>query len=382
MAENIGNSLVTCATGNCTWPIIPTVGVCGACVNMTDKIRVDMPRGAGGLCNVTAPGDLLLPGSCTVTDWATIMTIGPGSGEVFKRVEEAPSSTDSIPVLAEFGVLGIPANMPANTTINHSEAAECALWYCLQARRVSIVDGELHDDVVETWNHVPGRDGVASELQLTGETTFEDIPDSFNTDPDEKYGIVRDDVSTLRDYFSDFMIGNATIDGGIGIATSSGDFAEAVRIGLNDIDAWIARFAKSMTNNIRSLGFVQHKDSFDFKPYAQPSPDLARYTGTARSTQIFFVVYWSWLAYPAAIVALAALFVGFEATRTSMLKDVRPWKDDIMVPLSMSLDESSKQVARAGLMERKGASDRLGNVKMAVTRGDDGFPTGFVAREG
>jgi Zn-finger nucleic acid-binding protein len=387
MGTDIEDMTVNCATGNCTWPIIPTVGVCGACVDTTESIRVDLVPEIG-LCNVTAPGNLTLRGSCNLQDFGPIMTIGPGTGEVFSRLDEAPPSSDALPVITQFGILGLPQMMPANTTINNSIATECGLWYCVQARKIWVDQGELHDEIVETSFTTQEIDSeVTLEAQRNGRINFTDIPSSFNTDPGEHYGIHVREMFALDKYFASILLGNVTMDGGLGVATPTTDFAEAAHIGLNDIDAWIQRLAKSMTNNIRTIGYVQtgtqelSGENAQPMPDKQPVPDIARYEGTARSNQVFFIVYWSWLAYPAAMVALTTLYLGFEATRTALLQDIRPWKDDTMMPLSMSLDEHSREVAREGLVEPKGARERLGRLEMTITRGDKGFPSGFVVRE-
>ncbi|KAH6677942.1 hypothetical protein F5X68DRAFT_278076 [Plectosphaerella plurivora] len=384
MAENIDDTLVTCATGNCTWPIVPTVGVCGACVNITDSIKVDFVREIG-LCNVTTPGDLRLQGMCDTQGFGAVLTVGPGTGEVFARLDEAPRANDSQPVIAEFGILGLPDGLPANTTIDNSIAVECALWYCVQAREVWIADGELHDDVVETWigTNEDKHQDQSPGFRRDAAVNFTNIPSSFNTDPEEVYGIDRGEMPANDRYFDSILFGNVTLDGTLGISQASTDFAGAAHIGLRDIDAWIQRFAKSMTNNIRAIGYVKQDvlNTTQVLPDPQPMPDIAQYGGTSKSNQAFFVVYWSWLAYPAAMVALGALYLGFEATRTSRLDDVRPWKDDVMMPLSMGLDERSWEVARAALVEPRGARERLGDHEMSINRGDKGFPTGFVAKE-
>jgi hypothetical protein len=387
MATEIDDMLVNCATGNCTWPVIPTVGVCGACVDTTESIQVDLVPEIG-LCNITAPGNLTLRGRCDTQDFGPIMTIGPGSGEVFARLDEAPPSSDALPVITQFGILGIPEKMPTNTTIDQSVATECGLWYCVQARKVWVDQGELHDEIAETWFTTQEVNSeVTLDQQRSGRINFTNIPSSFNTDPGENYGINSMEMINLERYFATIAFGNVSMDGGLGVATSTTDFAEGAHIGLNDIDAWIQRLAKSMTNNIRTIGYVQ-TDTQELvgafaqpMPDKQPVPDIARYEGTASSNQAFFVVYWSWLACPAAMVALAALYLGFEATRTSLLPDIRPWKDDAMMPLSMSLDEHSREVAREGLVEPKGARERLGRLEMTIERGDKGFPSGFVVRE-
>lgn len=390
MASVVDDSQVHCATGNCTWPIIPTVGVCGACVDMTD--RIEIVNATTPVCVVSAPGDLELRGSCTWTDFAKIVEIGPGSGEVFSSIDEGPPDRDASNIIAEFGVLGIPAIKPANTTINGSIAAECALWYCVQAHSIRVHQGELRDEITHTWSKIQEPDEDISSS--VGNISFTDIPASFHADPGELYGIEPRQMYTIRTYFNQTVFGNVSIDGSLGAVFPFNDFSEGLHIGLNDLDLWIERFAKSMTNDLRAIADIrspgevrrghQNPTASDIDEPSIPRKDLeelARYRGTAEANQVTIAVRWQWLIYPAGMVALATLYLIFEATRTSLLPDVRPWKDDLIVPLCMDLDASSREVARTGLIEPRGAHKLLGNHEMEVKRGEGGFPVGFAAKQ-
>lgn len=111
------------------------------------------------------------------------------------------------------------------------------------------------------------------------------------------------------------------------------------------------------------------------------SAPLDRYRGEATTNQVFFKIYWSWLAYPAAMVVLATVYLVFEATRTSLLGDVRPWKGDPIVPLSMNLDAQINAVVRTGLAEPRGPGKQLGSREMTIVRGADGLPAGFAMKQ-
>jgi hypothetical protein len=37
--SDIADLLVYCPTGNCTWPRIPTIGMCGGCTNVTKSLK-------------------------------------------------------------------------------------------------------------------------------------------------------------------------------------------------------------------------------------------------------------------------------------------------------------------------------------------------------
>ncbi|ETI21102.1 hypothetical protein G647_07446 [Cladophialophora carrionii CBS 160.54] len=59
MNQNQTQLPLTCSTGNCTWPVIPTVAVCGACVDLTANITEQC---SDDCCNYTLPNGASLDG--------------------------------------------------------------------------------------------------------------------------------------------------------------------------------------------------------------------------------------------------------------------------------------------------------------------------------
>ncbi|KAJ0337342.1 hypothetical protein COL922a_006895 [Colletotrichum nupharicola] len=336
MAENFDFLQTTCPTGNCGWPIIPTLGVCGACVNTTDEIIID---GLGGSCNVSTPPGIKFTGGCG-NEWeGTKFMVGAGSGKVFSLVPEAPDHSEAPHIIVDFGALGIPPGVNNTMGPLHEGlvATDCALWYCLQAHKVSVVEGKLTDEIVKTWGKVNESEGLESYNFLQAPS------EPFHLDPDERYYIAQHQMSTVQDYLSNQNI-RGTVARYLPTYHSTTDFADGMYIAFDDPVSWIERFAWSMTN------------------------------------EVFVTVSWFWLTYPALIVLLTVVFLVFEATRTSFQKDIRSWKDDSMVPLCINLDERVREIARAGFIEPKGAMKLVGDHELRITRGANGFLTGFAPK--
>ncbi|EXJ55541.1 hypothetical protein A1O7_08469 [Cladophialophora yegresii CBS 114405] len=62
MNQNQTQLPLTCSTGNCTWPLIPTVAVCGACIDLTSNITKQC---SSDHCNYTLPIGASLDGRMT-----------------------------------------------------------------------------------------------------------------------------------------------------------------------------------------------------------------------------------------------------------------------------------------------------------------------------
>ncbi|KAK3900406.1 hypothetical protein C8A05DRAFT_45743 [Staphylotrichum tortipilum] len=373
MAAAIDQPQVRCPTGNCTWPITPTVGVCGACINTTERIQIPgpvPPPGSllSGPCSVSTPGGIQINSSCDL-DFGIVFTLGPGSGEVFSS-HKAPLARGAPNVIAEFGALGLPVRQSLNATIRESLATECALWYCLQAHNVSVRQGVLEDEVVETWSRVNATGNAGGEAMVGGRrVVFIDIPASFNIEPGEVYGLGPMQMITIQQYFNKTVVGNVTADGYTRGIWSTTDYAEGLHNSFDDVDSWLDRLTRSMTNEVRLSGW-------------NASSTAARYyRGTVLSSQVMFIVRWLWLIYPAGLVALSVLCLIIAATQTLGMTDVRAWKDDPLVPLCLDLDVQLRERARAGLLEPNGTRKLVGRHHVLVTRGDDGFPMGFAMKQ-
>lgn len=200
MAASIDPLPVTCTTGTCTWPIQPTVGACGACVSLPIDVQVS-GEGPVASYDISAGKDMRLKDMCEHSSITKIAQIGNSTGHVFSATEGAPSNENSSQIITTFGVLGLLAS---NTNLDEAVAYECALWFCVQSRRVKVVEGELSDDLVETWTKM----GDDDETSLS----FVDIPSSFETDPSEEYMITYQHMPVIKAHFANQVAGSISIE--------------------------------------------------------------------------------------------------------------------------------------------------------------------------
>ncbi|KAH6871527.1 hypothetical protein B0T10DRAFT_541469 [Thelonectria olida] len=352
MARTIGDPQAYCPTANCTWPIVPTVGVCGACVDLTFEIYHAGKRG-GSDCWLRTPGGLWL--SNPYCDWegqsGPIFNISNGTGQAFSSYpfmlpKNAPN------VIANFGAMGLPPKVTdGSTTINKSVAVDCGLWYCVQAHNISVRLGELHDEVVETWSKARVKDFLIRIENIS----FVDIPSSFNTDPGESYGLDLGLTYHMRQYLNDTIWGSikkvnfpSNLQLPFITFEAQSDYAEGMHNGLDNIHAWVGRLAKSMTNDLRLNS-------------TYPSAESERFQGTAMTNQVIIVVRWQWIVFPTVLVLLSIVHLGIEMVRTRRIPNVRPWKEESLLPLCVDIDDEIREKAREGITEPGGIEKRVGH---------------------
>ncbi|KAK0389720.1 hypothetical protein NLU13_3293 [Sarocladium strictum] len=366
---------VNCATGNCTWPIIPTLGVCGACVNLTDTIVMEeknsLMRGNASIpCLAKARGGTELD-LCEYT--YEIFNVGPGTGQVFKT-ESTGTSYSARNFIGDLAAIGADRwdGDPRNRT-----AGECAFWYCVQARNVSVHNGVLKDEIVDTWTE------HEQDPQKRLDLNFTNIPRSFDVDPKESYGLGPLWLTALQTYWNETVRGNVTTSiRGDGRKFSDSYVAEGLMHNMGDIKAWGTRFAESMTNQLRSTGvWAQVLDDGTREAAFDASRSTQQYKGLAWKSEVIIRVRWAWISYPASILLLALIYLIVEVFRSARAQDIRPWRNDPLVTLFMTVDDDLKGSIRSGLGDPLGVSRSAGDCRMRVVRDQDGLPIGFHAKQ-
>jgi hypothetical protein len=205
----------SCSTGNCTWPIFASIGVCSRCNDVTFAIETskgmaaNCERNPGSCGNGSLPDvtiiwensrskaynmSVLLPytkhaihglgqnlslsnwdghydgGNCPDCKYATMVAAAvtdPGLTISFKELQT---------MLITYTYIQADQSLVQNRTLWQDTpvtAHECSLYYCAMAFNSSVTNGELHEDVLGTWPHrVPGSfgDGNASLSQGTLES--------------------------------------------------------------------------------------------------------------------------------------------------------------------------------------------------------------------
>lgn len=362
MSGNVDDVPISCATGNCTWPIIPTAGICGACMDMTDEVVSNCGGGAADQegCYFSIPGGTNLTKPIALahaTNTTPIFIAGPGSDFIFNQTDivgegvflEKMSFNFIGQSYAQFVNENIGSWIPANRTLfNRANvlAYECGLWHCIQSRSVNASNGIVQDSMVEFRNGQPGTGRATSN-----HFGFLDDP-SLNVDNISSYDIEQfAAVDGLKATLGFALSGSITINGVSvidftptlirepsfgtrygaidGLAGSAADCLQAAWVYADDIDAWWARLAKSLTNNIRMNGNLRQEEH-------------ARYAGVAWTEVVHIEVRWLWLTFPASLVLLSTVFL-VATMVASWQSGLKPWKSLVLPVLYTRLEDGLQE---------------------------------------
>ncbi|KAF4878533.1 hypothetical protein CGCSCA1_v002263 [Colletotrichum siamense] len=346
---------VVCPTGNCTWPIIPTIGICGACNNATSHIQV-LDRDPSSCGVVLSDGVKFGFRPCDGVDISDVVdeveykyfsmrTLGYSLDADLVPFPGGPREERLI--FGEFAVIGTFLN--ASEWSDHPlpedpQAYHCGLWYCVQAHQVRVDAGILREEIIGAW----------SEARLASDSdrgTFRNLPDSFSADPDEEFTVI-EPLTSWHFY------GNATITkykGGGSFTDERTTREKALHEGFGEIDSLIAKVAQSLSNDVRVN--------------SAPTIRSAWYRGTSYTSQISIVVRWPWMTFQVVMVLLSVFYLVAEMIRTARKPDVRPWKDDALVPLWIELDKDVREQAAQGLAEPDGIRRRIGKDSARLLNG-------------
>ena len=292
-----------CPSGDCSWPTTPTIGVCGACIDISKDIQAPVLE-------------------TNAQDQPLVLTIGEGS-KIILSSSTMESSSINMPI-ADFNIVS-----SQNQALANANTTECALWFCLQALVVNQKAGIQNITVTETWNTT----SIPSDP--SGLYSFNSVPSTLNSASNPPYTITKSTFDAYSSYVSSIINGSvfSTSDG----YSYSSDSAEAIWVYLSDLDSWIQRVATSITNHIRSVGFSALLSS-------EVSPEIQSYNGTVYEAEAFIYVRWVWFSFPAGMVLLSLLYLLASMVHASR-SGTHIWKSN---PLPLALTEVDPSVKLQG----------------------------------
>lgn len=337
MNQNLTQLALTCSTGNCTWPVIPTVGVCGACVDLTPNITKQC---TSDYCNYTLPNGASLDGQITQTPLSDT-TARRNFFRLLSPLPQVPISwgwTRTIPEVPQYIALfqSLGAAYPTQD-LRTVTAAECGLWLCLQSWNVSILNGVTSSDLLQTSSQ--------ASAESVFDYNFTAVPfQQFNIDPrTQGYGSSKASLQAIADSVSLYTYGNVTgyqLPAVPGIASSwsydpSSDTVQAFWQASGSpasYTAFIHNFATSLSNNIRLTSPAPINSSTDYS-----------YAGTAFSSRAYVHIRWAWIVYPAAMTVASPLYVLLTVLQTRR-RNVKVWKSSALVTLFTSVSDDDGSI--------------------------------------
>jgi len=127
---------VDCATGNCTWPIFSSLGVCSDCVNRTNLITKDCPETID--CTFSLPD-----GPTTIMEGASLNTFL--NATIASNMSGLPIFDSTI---TQFQVMVDPDGGVGDTP---PIAFGCSLYYCIKTYQTVVQSGALTEEILFTY---------------------------------------------------------------------------------------------------------------------------------------------------------------------------------------------------------------------------------------
>ncbi|KAI6715025.1 hypothetical protein JHW43_002391 [Diplocarpon mali] len=347
LAREIEPLPVPCSTGNCTWPIVPSLAVCGECSPSTFRTACNATH-----CNHTMPTGTVFAVPSVLRTQNPLFQVTAYSAGGARYNSSAPDRA----YVGLFDAIGVPWGeiFPDNASI---AATECGLWICAQAYNISHRNGVQTHVTLANWSTMnPASAGPrgASSAAVVGNRTLAALPASMNPAPGQNFSISGLSILSAS---KGLQALDGTVAGGSGTKSYSTDFIQSIwnNTGGAGLDPWVKRLALSMTNNLRATA---------------PAPALAAnasfYAGTAYHTQYFFAIRWEWLTLPILVVLASLLFLLASIVRSAR-SGVEVVKGSPLALLFSDIDRSIKErLAMTGSHRCGGMRERAGKTRVVL----------------
>ncbi|KAI1474230.1 hypothetical protein F4774DRAFT_342965 [Daldinia eschscholtzii] len=371
---------IHCPSGNCTWDsVVPSVGVCGGCENITQMLPKTWISCSDLLCNYTInqghapdvingprpnsiwqdddldrifPPDVRLEYNIPLSQVITILDTNNSIGVYADWSENGHIS------IGEFVVFDIPMDYPMYYpmySFGEPTVTKCSFWYCMQAFAASVQSGQSRQTMATTenvsymtyWNSTdPAMRQDTNTIPPMG-GIFSDIPGfnmkgrNFSAGPLYfYYPEVGHHLSSINSVMHATPARQLTTrrqnpDGspasGGRFELNDPTFFQVWNYTANDRLAWANKIAKSLTNVIRLQ--------------THPSYENDTYAGNVWIKRTYIKVSWPWIAYPITIL-LATLFLFAGNIYRTLSTNQRVWGTGMLAILMSDIDKSIKDLAR------------------------------------
>ena len=343
LTEGVQPATSPCPTGNCTWPLTPTLAVCGGCIkskyqtNCFHSVTLSEP-----CCIYTMP-------SGSVATLCNMEAAGEGTGfQVMQSKGSFYESQDPSRVyISNFDIFGAPfGTRTLDLWSNISTiSSECALWMCVQALNTTTSSTRQTQLSIQDFASVINSTQFDDGSDGSDNITFMALPPSMSPRTQATYNLSEFAILYLQGYLSQ-MINGTVILNEVSSSPSS-DMTQAIWNASSDLDSWIKNLALSMTNVIRT---------------DNSQPDNM-YNGVA--FQLGYEVRWEWIILPATLVLTSTLILIVIIIQTSR-SPVSAWKGSPLILLFMNLDMNNRNQAVARMDTFEGLQDLVGKRRVLM----------------
>ncbi|GKT41454.1 uncharacterized protein ColSpa_01635 [Colletotrichum spaethianum] len=320
---------VECSSTNCTWPIIPTLAVCGEC-NSLRTCLYSLPSGTSVDISHNAP--------------ATERFRTASSSGIYHHFNSTSQTYISV-----FDVLWVLKTRKRTEMVGQ----ECALWFCMISYDITVTESRSNQTITNIWNTTQFE---TSNSAHDDEYVFVDIPADMNVPKTSRYSISRKALAALQRFLDPLVEG--TYEHQYTIINFSSDWIEGMYNARHNLPSWIYQFSLSLTNEVRLHGQVRSNQPHE-------------YGGRAYKVAQMIIVEWKWLLFPTALIIVSIYYL-FHTIIRGARDGISVWKSDSLPMLFCRIDTSILVRVGDGMDVPNGLDDAVGNVKVCLLREDDG----------
>lgn len=361
LTSNVDSATAFCPTGNCTWPITPSVAVCGSCSTIkyqtickSDICFYTLPSGnTVNLTNTNLTYDDL-SNTANSTDQQAVFQVVSNTQDTYTTTSYNDSLSDRL-FIAKFEAFGAPYDPSGIAAISGDDlfswsnsstiASECALWMCVQTYNASQVDGIQTESITSEFSDLVG---------------FNVAPHSIDNytflQPYSSYTV----SSIATDAITGYIQGTDYFDGEIQLEGTSqnpsSDFVQAIWYASADpggLNAWIQTLARTVTNVIRTRA-PQSSGLYNGKAY-----------------QLGVRVRWPWVILPTSLV-LSSLIILITTIVKTARSPVRAWKSSPLALLFMEVDRDITERATGQANRLNGLQKSTGKIEVMMRTDEQG----------
>ncbi|KAI0465541.1 hypothetical protein F4859DRAFT_500519 [Xylaria cf. heliscus] len=375
---------ISCRTGNCTWPLYTTVGMCNTCFDITEQVVREHSLGFPDESVFSSCYDLT---STAVLNYTSHVLPYPGGRRVVLQNSNGyvghaacklrsrlglsaafqPSDTyefkNSQTLLASFAVLELSAGYWNNETILEKatpKATECALEFCALAYETQMRDGLPTESIVTT----------STERVNNSYSPSQDLSPEIHSNIQQDFG-----NNLLTGRYEAFKLENSAMLVSIiprydlQVALSDDTDVQGSPRVFNITQKSIVTMAKSLYQNttLESITYAISNttnitQTFDnaarLLTYRMREVDGSTTLGFSEQWVVFTHVRWNFIIFPVIVLISGCVFT-IGAMADSNWLELKTMKSDMIAALLWGLDPGTRQYLRAKTQQYDHCPDKF-----------------------
>ena len=340
-----------CPSGNCTWPITPSLAVCGGCeepeFSLVNCYNHSNHYGfqPNGFCNYSLASGLY----AELYDVTKLSDLASGPYPGFHSISylRGPAGQDADPrvFLCQMELFGFPFEDGRFQTYDPTLIYHhCSIWACVQYIQTSVRFGQLYENVVSIDDSNWPSDGKMIPFGVLNATR--------DTDKQIQFAASFAALTATWSYLME------NLNGSVGISSTGKDFSnENIRWiwnGATHADTWIKGISTRMTNVLRLNQTQTQRDEYKGVQF-----------------ELAVKVRWPWVVLPVVLVISSIAFMFTVIARTAS-STVCSWKGSPLTTLIFGLDTVLLDTAKDRVEERDGINKAVGMRKFRLSNMQDG----------